>query len=105
MESFAFHPELFELRNEVLELLSERGFVWLSDFASVDLAHDIYGLEVCGIVELSDARIIETILREKFSSWRYSRMYCKESGTREPGWKVIVSRDPEDYGDFWQRVT
>src|SRR5262245_4915147 len=105
MDSFAFHPELFELRTEVLELLAEHGFAWLSDFGSIDLAHDTYGIEVCGIHEESNAHAIKKLLRRKFSSWRYSHMYYKDGSTREPGWKVIISRDPEDYGDRWDRVS
>jgi hypothetical protein len=40
MEPFEFHPELFELRNAVLETLAENGFVWLSDFSAIDSCHD-----------------------------------------------------------------
>lgn len=105
MEPFAFHAELFELRTEVLELLAEHGYAWLSDFGSIDLAHDVFGIEVCGIHEESNARAIEGLLRRKFSSWRYSRNYYKDASTREPGWKVIISRDPETYGDQWDRVS
>src|SRR5262249_39573258 len=105
MEPFAFHAELFELRTVVLELLAEHGFAWLSDFGSIDLAHDIYGIEVCGIREESDAHVIAKLLRKKFSSWRYSGMYYKEASRGERGGKVIVSRDPEDYGDKWDRVS
>ena len=105
MEPFAFHAELFEFRTDVLELLAEHGFVWLSDFGSIDLAHDIYGIEVCGVREESDAHAIEELLRQKFPSWRHWRMYYKDASTREPGWKVIISRDPEDYGDKWNCVS
>jgi hypothetical protein len=105
MEPFAFHAELFELRTVVLELLADHGFVWLSDFSAIDLAHDIYGLEVCGIREETDAHTIARLLRKQFPSWVHSRMYYEDVGTREPGWKVIISRDPEDYGDRWERVS
>jgi hypothetical protein len=105
MEPFAFHAELFELRNVVLEMLADHGFAWLSDFGSIDLLHDVYGLEVCGIREEADAHAIEGLLRQKFSSWRHWRRYYKDASTREPGWKVIISRDPEDYGDRWQQVS
>jgi hypothetical protein len=105
MERFTFHAELFELRNAVLEMLADHGFAWLSDFGSIDLQHDVYGLEVCGIREEGDAHTIADLLRKMFPSWRYSRMYYKDGSTREPGWKVIISRDPEDFGDRWQRVT
>jgi hypothetical protein len=105
MEPFAFHAELFELRNDVLEMLADHGFAWLSDFGSIDLMHDVYGIEVCGIREETDAHTIQTLLRKQFPSWRHSRMYCKDASTREPGWKVIISREPEDYGDRWQSIS
>jgi hypothetical protein len=104
VERFAFHPELFELRNAVLEMLADEGFAWLSDFSSIDLLHDVYGVEVCGIREEADARAIGGLLRKMFPSWPFSRMYLKDGKTREPGWKVIISRDPEDLGDRWQPV-
>jgi hypothetical protein len=105
MEPFAFHPELFDLRNEVLELLTEHGLAWLSEFGSICPTHDIYGIEVCGIREESDAHSIEKLLRKKLSSWPYSHMYYKDCSAIEPGWKVIISRDPEDYRDKWDRVS
>jgi hypothetical protein len=105
MEPFAFHPELFELRTAVLEMLTDHGFAWLSDFSSVDLRHDDYGIEVCGIREETDARTIERLLREIFPSWPYSRRHYKDSSTREPGWKVVITREREDFRDDWQRVS
>jgi hypothetical protein len=105
VEPFAFHAELFELRTAVLELLADHGFVWLSDIGSIDLAHDLYGIEVCGIREESDAHTIEKLLGKKFSSWRHSRIYFKDQRTLEPGWKVIISRDAEDFGESWDRVS
>ena len=73
MKSFEFHAELFDLRNAVLEALSDNGFVWLSDFGSIDLQHDVYGLEVTGIREEADARAITALLRKMFSAWRYAQ--------------------------------
>jgi hypothetical protein len=105
MESFAFHADLFELRNVVLEMLADHGFAWLSDFGSIDLLHDVYGLEVCGIRDEADAHTIQTLLRQKFSTWPYSRMHYKDASTREPGWKVMISRDPENFDDKWKRVS
>ena len=105
MEPFAFHAELFEIRNVVLEMLADHGFRWLSEFGSIDLMHDLYGIEVCGIRDESDAHAIEALLRERFSSWRHVRHYYKDATTREPGWKVKISRDPEDFSDRWESVS
>jgi hypothetical protein len=105
VDAFEFHPELFDVRNEALEALADGGYTWLSDFSSVDLLHDIYGLEVCGIPEQRDAQAIERLLRQLLPSWGHSRMMLKDYGDRDLGWKVVVSRDPEDYEDRWQRVS
>jgi hypothetical protein len=102
MKPFEFHAELFEFRNAVLEALAENGFAWLSHFGSIDLLHDLYGLEVCAIHEEADAREIERILRDLFPEWRYQRTYYEDHNVRELGWKVIVSREAEECGDSWQ---
>ncbi len=105
MKPFEFHAELFEFRNAAMEALSENGFVWLSDFGSIDLMQDIYGLEVTGIREEADAKEIAALLRRVFSEWRHRRVYYEDHNLREIGWKVMISRDPEDYADDWQRAS
>jgi hypothetical protein len=100
--SFQFHPELFDHRNAALEALDEHGLVWLSDFSSVDLLHDVFGLEVCGIAERSDAMRIKRILTRLFADWPHSHIGLKDYGDRDLGWKVIVHRDMEDEeGEEW----
>jgi hypothetical protein len=103
MESFELHPELFSIRNDVLEMLADAGFSWLADFSSVDLLHDVYGVEVCGVRDEDDARTIQKLLRRMFPDWEYSRLYRKGHHTREPGWKVIINRDPEVFLDNWRQ--
>jgi hypothetical protein len=104
MKPFEFHAELFDFRNAVLEALSDNGFAWLSHFGSIDLQHDVYGLEVTGIREEADAAAIERLLRKMFPQWHYRRTFYEEHNLRELGWKVMISRDPEDFDDNWQRV-
>ena len=99
MKAFAFYPELFELRTSALDALADGGFAWLADFGSVDLLHDVYGLEVCGITDEDSARAIEVVLRALFPAWPYVRCYLKDFGGRDPGWKVIIARDPETADD------
>jgi hypothetical protein len=103
MKPFQFHAELFDFRNAVLETLAEHGFAWLSDFGSIDLAHDVYGLEVTAIREEAGARQIERLLRKMFPTWRYRRTFYEDHNAGEIGWKVMISRDPEDCTDHWQR--
>ena len=78
MKPFEFHPELFELRNAALEALAENGFTWLSDFGSIDLQQDVYGLEVTGIREEADAKNIAALLHRMFAGWHYRRTYYKD---------------------------
>jgi hypothetical protein len=102
MDLFSFHPELFELRERVLETLAARGYAWLSDYSSVDLLHDVYGIEVCGIREQCEVARITQLLRELFPDWHHMHSYYKDSSTREPGWKIVISRDPENFNDRWE---
>lgn len=103
MKPFEFHAELFDLRNAVLEALSDNGFAWLSDFGSIDLQHDVYGLEVTAIRERTDAVAIERLLRNMFPEWQYRRIFYEDHNHGELGWKVMISRDPEDINDPWHR--
>jgi hypothetical protein len=104
MKPFQFHAELFDFRNSVMEALSENGFAWLSDYGSIDLQHDVYGLEVTAIREEADARAIERLLRRLFPGWRFRRTFYEDYNLGELGWKVMISRDPEDFDDRWQRA-
>jgi hypothetical protein len=104
MKPFAFHAELFDLRNAVLETLSDHGFAWLSDFASIDLQHDVYGLEVTSIREEADAVAIARLLGKMFPTWSYRRTFYEDHNAGELGWKVMISRDPEDFTDDWRRI-
>ena len=105
MKSFEFHPELFEFRTTAMEALSENGFVWLSDFGSIDLMQDLYGLEVTGIREEADAKAIAALLCKMYPGWRHRRTYYEDHNLREIGWKVIISRDREDCDDDWKRAS
>lgn len=89
---FAFHPELFEHRTLALEALARNDYVWLEHFSSVDLIHDLFGLEVCGIVEETDADVILAILQEAFPEWPYSDIYYHDY-ERDRGWKVLIFKN------------
>jgi hypothetical protein len=101
MDVFRFRPELFELRTDVLAALDEAGFDWFTHYSAVDPVHDIYGIEVCGIVEHADAVAILTLLREMFPAWRYAGICFKDYG-REPGYKARVFRDTPRERESWE---
>ena len=92
MSKFAFHPELFEHRTKVLEALATQGYRWLEHFGSVDLLHDLYGLEVCGIHKESDSAAIRRILQEIFPDWPHSDVHYHDRA-RDRGWKVLVYKN------------
>jgi hypothetical protein len=93
MNELRFSPELFEHRSEALEVLAERGFELLADFATVDVLHDLYGIEVCGIPEEETARRILGVLRAQFAAWSHRSLVLKDWGSRDRGWRVRVHRD------------
>jgi hypothetical protein len=97
---FEFHPELFELRTQVIELLAEHDLVWLSDYGAVDLQHDLFGLEVTGIQSEQVAFAIQRILAQEFPKWPYRRTFFEDLNVGELGWKVMISRYPEDFDDI-----
>jgi len=69
MDAFRFAPELFEVRTNVMERLTEEGFNWLTHYSSVDPIHDNYGIEVCGILQREDAVSIQQLLISMFPAW------------------------------------
>ena len=93
MNELRFSPELFEHRSEALSLLAEHGFEWMADFATVDVLHDLYGIEVCGIPEEETARRILDALRLQFPAWSHRSLVLKDWGSRDRGWRVRVHRD------------
>jgi hypothetical protein len=88
---FAFHPELFEHRTLALEALAARDLHWFEHFSSVDLLHDLFGLEVCGIIEERNAELALRVLQETFPEWPYSDVYYRRYG-RERGWKALIHK-------------
>ena len=101
MDAFRFSPELFELRTDVISSLDDAGFQWLSHFSSVDPMHDVYGIEVCGIIEEDDAIAIRTLLRGMFPTWRFWSFYYKDYGL-EPGFEASVFRDEPRADETWE---
>jgi hypothetical protein len=100
-DAFRFAPELLDVRNAVIAKLRERGFEWLTHYSAVDVMHDVYGIEVCGIHEEDEASSILAVLREMFPRWNTWRTYHKDHG-RDPGFWVTIQRDPELPDERWE---
>jgi hypothetical protein len=99
MDQFAFYPELFEQRTVALEALAGRGFDWFTHFTSVDLMHDLFGLEVCGIRVESDAVIMLEVLEGVFPDWPHTDLYYYDY-ERDRGWKVLIFKNPRRRKSF-----
>jgi hypothetical protein len=91
MAEFSFFPELFECRTLTIAELDTNGYGWVSHYSSIDVTHDAYGLEVCGIKIKDDAQDILCILKRLFPSWKRSRLYFKDWGL-DPGWKAEITK-------------
>jgi len=104
MRVFRFEPTLFAARAEAQEALQAGGFEWWVDYSNIDLLHDVYGIEVCGISREEAAFGIERILRKVFPKWNYSYVVQHDPSDVEAGWKAVAYRDPEppDTLDFKQ---
>ena len=84
-----FHPQLFECKGRATELLDDAGFAWLTDYSAIDLLHEEFGLEVCGIQQDSKGELIAEAMRDGFPHWHYSRICFKDS-ERDTGWKFAL---------------
>jgi hypothetical protein len=73
-DPFRFAPELFEYWGLVIEDLDRAGFSWFSHYSSVDLLHDRYGLEVCGIRGQADAVSISHTLSHAEDEETYEKI-------------------------------
>ena len=101
MDTFRFCPELFEVRTGAVAALEAAGFHWLSHFSSIDILHDVYGIEVCGITDPGDANSIRELLDRIFPDWPYRFLYYKECG-RDVGYMVRIHRDPPREREVWE---
>ena len=87
-----FDPSLFERRATAQEILSKNGFVWMEDYSTIDLAHDLIGLEICGIPTEGEAKRILEVLRPEFPDWSYSSIFLQDFDPRDQGWQVNVHK-------------
>jgi len=94
---FEFHPELFECRSRASEILAEAGLEWFSDYGSIDLLQEEYGLEVCAIQQDAKVDPIVEVLQKGFPHWHYYGLCRKDCG-REPGWKFAIHMFPRRSG-------
>ena len=102
-DSFRFSPDLFQIRLDVIAQLNERNFDWLTHYSSVDPAHDVHGIEVCGIRHHEDAKEILALLKEMFPHWHPACLCYYDCGA-EPGFTARVGRDRDQLEEHWETV-
>jgi hypothetical protein len=94
-EGLEFYAELFACRARASELLEEAGFTWFVDYSAIDLAHEVYGLEIGGIKSERAAGRMRVVLLEGFPHWHHARASLHGGGP-DPGWTLSVSMFPSE---------
>jgi hypothetical protein len=86
-----------ERQSKKSNILAEAGLELFSDYGSIDLLHEEYGLEVCGIQQEAKVDPIVEVMRKGFPHWHYYGLCHKDCG-REPGWKFAIHMFPRPCG-------
>jgi len=97
MKEFTFYGDLYEHRAKAVEALSRAGLELFSDYSSVDIEHNLYGLEVGGFNNEELALKALEVLRATFPEWGFATFLEYETG--EPFW-ARLSRDREEIPSF-----
>ncbi len=90
---FPFHPELLEAWGSAMRALAEADIHWLSDYRSIDLDHELVGLEVCAIQDADVVVPIARVLLATFPAWRHGTIHLRTWG-QDGGWRVRVCQRP-----------
>lgn len=99
-EDFQFHPDLFDYRAQVTELLASHGYEWLSDYSTIDLQHDVNGLEIFGLANENVAFTVSGLIRQAFPEFTWHYVYEKDFGSRDPGWVVSFCKVAKEVPTF-----
>jgi hypothetical protein len=99
-DPFAFSADLLNCRIELIDHLSDAGFDLGSEYSSVDLLHDVHGLEVCGIHNADDALEVTRILLRVFLGWNAGWLNAPEWHS-EQEWVASIMRDRDLVIEEW----
>jgi len=92
--AFRFAAELLQCRINLIQKLTEDGFEWFTGYKSIDIDHELYGLEVRGIDHLQAAKAILQVMSDLHPDWKYWSICRKEYGA-DTGLMISLHRDPE----------
>jgi hypothetical protein len=87
--AFTFSPMLFEEKAKASRILEDAGFIWMNNYSSIEILHDTYGLEVCGIRDELEVKRIADAMKKAFPQWHYDHISEQNYG-REPGWTFSI---------------
>lgn len=99
-DAFAFSAELLDCRHDLLAQLSEAGYELTTDYSSVDVLHDVHGLEVCGIHNADSALQITRLLLRTFPGWNAGWLHPPDSSS-EQEWVASIQRDRDLVMEYW----
>jgi hypothetical protein len=71
-----------------MESLLNREFYWLADYSSIDIDHERFMLEICGIHTEEEAKKMASVTRRRFAGSCF-RTWFKDFG-REQAWVLEV---------------
>ena len=80
--------------------LEADGFEFMVDYASVEVLHDVHGLEVCGIRNAEDAMTITRLLMRIFPGWTPGWLHHPDAAS-EQSWIASIQRDRDQIMECW----
>lgn len=97
---FTFASELIGFRGELIGSLSNSGFEVGVDYSSIDILHDVYGFEVCGIQCPENAMQITRELMRLFPGWTPGWLHAPDTASQQ-GWIASIQRDSDRESEYW----
>jgi hypothetical protein len=98
--AFAFSPELLQAAGDVATELALAGYEAMSGYSSIDVMHDVHGLEVCGIQSADDTLEITRILLRRFPGWNAGWIHPPSNSSLQ-GWVARIQRDRDELVEYW----
>jgi murein DD-endopeptidase MepM/ murein hydrolase activator NlpD len=99
-DAFAFCPELLNQAENLAAELASAGYEVMSDYSSIDVMHDVHGLEVCGIHSPDVALEITRLLLSRFPGWNAGWLHAPDSASTQK-WVASIQRDRDLVLEYW----
>ena len=99
-DPYSFSSELLALKEELILDLSSAGYELGVDYSSVDILHDVHGLEVCGILNPLEAIQIIRLLIRLFPGWSPGWLHAPDAACQQ-GWVARIQRNRDMAQEYW----